>query len=74
MMSCYYDWEDFADIYLEDSFVLSICESSNEISFIVEAVLTENHPLYTSPKNDEQYCYQKGKIVFQGLKYVKWIN
>ena len=73
-MSNYYDWEGFTDIYLEDSFVLCICESSNEISFIVEAVLTENHPLYAPPKSDEQYCYKKGKIVFQGLKCVKWIS
>ena len=73
-MSSYYDWEGFADIYLEDSFVLGICESPNEISFIVEAVLTENHPLYRSPESDEQYCYKKGKIVFQDLKHVKWIS
>lgn len=73
-MSSYYDWEGFADIYLEDSFVLGIYESPDEISFIVEAVLTENHSLYTLPESDEQYCYKKGKIVFQGLKYVKWIN
>ncbi len=73
-MSSYYDWEDFAGIYLEDSFVLSICELDNEISFIVEAVLTENHPLYVPPKEGEQYCYKKGKIVFQGLKQVEWID
>ena len=73
-MSSYYDWEGFADIYLEDSFVLGICESPNDITFFIEAVLTENHPSYTPPASDEQYCYRKGKIVFQGLKYVKWIN
>ena len=73
-MSNYYDWEGFADIYLEDSFVLGIDESSSEVSFIVEAVLTEGHPLYTPPESDEQYCYKKGKIVFQGLKCVKWIS
>lgn len=73
-MSSYYDWEGFAGIYLEDSFVLGICESPNEISFTVEAVLTESHPLYTPPESDEQYCYKKGKIIFQGLKCVKWIN
>lgn len=73
-MSNYYHWEGFAGIYFEDSFVLGIYESSNEISFIVEAVLTENHPLYTTPESDEQYCYKKGKIAFQGLKRVKWIS
>ena len=73
-MSSYYNWEGFTDIYLEDSFVLGICESPNEISFILEAVLTKNHPFYTPPKSDEQHCYKKGKIVFQGLKYFKWIN
>ena len=73
-MSNYYDWEGFADIYLEDSFVLRICESSDEITFTVEAVLTENHPLYTPPENDEQYCYKKAKIVFQDLSSVVWVN
>ncbi len=73
-MSRYYEWEGFTDIYLEDSFVLGIDESDNTISFIIEVVLTEKHPLYTSPKENEQYCYNKGKIVFQNLKSVEWLH
>lgn len=73
-MNTYSDWEDFADIYLEDSFVLSIDEAEDEISFTIEVVLTENHPLYIKPKPNEQYCYKKGKIIFQNLKSFKWLK
>ncbi|WP_294043196.1 hypothetical protein [Thiolapillus sp.] len=73
-MSKYYDWDSFKNIYLEDSFVLGIEESDNQMSFIVEMVLTENHPMYSSRHKDEQYCYKKGKIIFQDVKSVKWLN
>jgi len=73
-MSQYYEWENFKDIYLEDSFVLGIDESEKQISFTVEMVLTEKHPLYKPPCEGEQYCYEKGKIVFQDLKSVEWLN
>jgi len=73
-MSSYYEWEGFSEIYLEDSFVLAISELDNEISFIVEIVLTENHPLYTKIKENEKYCYKRGKIIFQNLNKVKWLD
>jgi len=73
-MSNYYEWSDFKDIYLEDSYVLGIEESDTEFIFIVEMVLKENHPRYTSPNPGEQYCYKKGKIVFQELESIEWIS
>jgi hypothetical protein len=73
-MSSYYEWESFADIYLEDSFVLSIDESKDEISFTIEVVLKENHPFYKNPKKQEQYCYKKGKIIFQNIKSIEWLQ
>ncbi len=73
-MSNYYEWSNFENTYLEDSFVLSIEEFESSLSFIVEVVLTENHPLYSSPNTGEQYCYRKGKIIFQELKSVEWSN
>lgn len=73
-MSNYYEMDDFKNIYLEDSFVLGIEESEDELFFIVEMVLTEAHPLYTPPNASEQYCYKTGKIGFQELKSVEWLN
>jgi len=73
-MSNYYEWDNFKNIYLEDSFVLSIEEFEGALSFIVELVLTENHPLYSSRDAGEQYCYKKGKIIFQELKSIEWLN
>ena len=73
-MSNYYQWDGFKDIYLEDSFVLNFSESGRQVSFTMEIVLTEKHPMYFPPQKDEQYCYKRGKIVFQGLKTVKWLT
>jgi len=73
-MSKYYEWDQFKNIYLEDSFVLRIEESEEEISFTVEVVLTEEHSMYSSPRQDEQYCYKRARIVFKGLKDVKWLE
>lgn len=73
-MSKYYEWGDFKHIYLEDSFVLNIEESEIQISFTVEMVLTENHPLYTPPSSRDKYCYKTGKIIFRRLESVSWIS
>jgi hypothetical protein len=73
-MTKYYEWDKFKYIYLEDSFVLEIEESESQLSFTVEAVLTEEHPMYSPPKQDEQYCYKRARIVFRGLKNVEWLE
>jgi len=73
-MSKYYEWDKFKYIYLEDSFVLEVKESEKEISFTIDAVLTEKHPMYSSPRQGEQYCYKKAKIVFKNLKNNKWLE
>jgi hypothetical protein len=74
MMSCYYEWESFKNIYLEDSFVISIEESENFLSFTVEMVLTEQHDFFSAPNMDEQYCYKTGKIIFEELKFIDWVR
>ena len=62
----------FEDIYLEDSFVLRIDETPNVLTFFLEFVLNEKHPLFSPPKQDEVYCYQNGYIVFSNLKKSIW--
>lgn len=73
-MSQYYEWDNFRNTYLEDSFVLDIEESKEQLSFTVEIVLTEKHSLYAPPSENEQYCYKTAKIIFQKLKSVTWLN
>ncbi len=55
----YFNFPGFENIYLEDSYVLEIKTNSTSVEILLEAVLTEQHSLYTNPKNDEQYCYKK---------------
>ncbi len=73
-MSKYYEWDNFKNIYLEDSFVLGIEESKSHVSFMVEMVLTEEHPMYSKPHKGEQYCYKKGGIIFRKVKTARWLN
>ncbi|PYE32811.1 hypothetical protein DFP83_105119 [Idiomarina fontislapidosi] len=70
----YYEMTDLKNLYLEDSFVLSIDEFEGEIVFSMDFVLNENHPLYSEPSSEENYCYRKGKIKFTEPKVVRWIK
>ena len=45
----YYDLPELKHLYLEDSFVLDIKEENNYVEFLIEAVLSEEHPLYKTP-------------------------
>ena len=59
----YWQLTGLENIYLEDSYVLGI-KTDTSIEFFLEAILTENHPLYTSPLPEEQYCYRKITLKF----------
>jgi hypothetical protein len=55
-------------VYLEDSFVLGIGETSNQLVFDLDAVLTPSHPSYAPPHPGEQYCYRRGELLFRTTK------
>lgn len=59
----YWQFPGFENIYLEDSYVLSI-NAKTSIQILLEAVLTENHSLYTQPLPGEQYCYRRMIVNF----------
>ncbi|MEG3959983.1 hypothetical protein [Microcoleus sp. herbarium2] len=60
----YWQLPGFENIYLEDSYVLSINDNTISIQILLEAVLTENHPLYTPALSGEQYCYRQMTVKF----------
>jgi hypothetical protein len=60
----YWQLPGFENIYLEDSYVLSINANTISIQILLEAVLTENHPLYTPALSGEQYCYRQMTVKF----------
>lgn len=74
MKSNYFDIKDFENVYLEDSWVLKIKTDSDTAEFLLDVVLTENHPLYTQPKQNEQYCFKRAAINFSEVTAVIWIE
>lgn len=46
----YHSLPGFEGIYLEDSYVLDIQTEPDSVDIFLEAVLTEKHPRYMSPK------------------------
>lgn len=69
----YWDFPGFENIYLEDSYLLSLVTNS-QIDAHVEAVLRENHPLYIPPKPTEQYSYRHLIIRFPRVREFRWIS
>jgi hypothetical protein len=60
-------------VYLEDSFVLGIGETSDELVFDLDAVLTPSHPSYAPPHPGDQYCYRRGALLFRTDK-ISWLG
>jgi hypothetical protein len=49
----YKSFPGLAGVFLEDSYVLGISESSEQVVFHLDAVLTPEHPAYHSPRAGE---------------------
>ena len=74
MKNNYFEHDNFQNIYLEDSFVIKIQETQSEIIFYCDFVISENHQLYSKPKEDEHYCYLYGYIKFNNINNIRWIK
>ncbi|MEO0837130.1 MAG: hypothetical protein AAFY16_14460, partial [Cyanobacteria bacterium J06642_3] len=70
----YWELPELQNLYFEDSFVLSIKPDSSSVEFLVETVLTENHPHYSLPKPNEQFCYQNFYLTFSDAKEIMWLT
>lgn len=70
------DWQSYEtlpgleEVYLEDSFVLDIQRSEDGITFLIEFVVTEQHPKYAPTDAGEQYCYRRGKLTFSEIESI----
>jgi hypothetical protein len=70
----YKSFPGLVGVFLEDSYVLGISESSEQVVFQLDAVLTPEHPAYHSPRPGEQYCYVNGSLVFPDVTVVEWLK
>ena len=70
----YSDLPGFHSLYLEDSFVLDVLARPASVVFEVELVLTEDHPDYSLPRPNEQYCYRRGRIIFDDVTRLLWLT
>ena len=59
----YSQFPGFENLDLENSNVLTI-KAKASVEILIEAILTENHPLYTPPLPGEKYCYREMTIKF----------
>lgn len=73
-MDAYNEVLGFADVYLEDSWVLGVTARPGEVVLDIEAVLLKGHPAYTPPRPGEAHCYRPGRIVFRQVTAVTWTD
>ena len=59
---------------LEDSYILDVRESDQELRFEVEAVMTREHPRWSQPKDGEANAYLVVDIVFAQPRRVEWVE
>ena len=59
-------FDELRDVYLEDSWVLALRQVDGQLTFDLDAVLTESHPRYQVPKPGEQYDYLRAELVVTG--------
>jgi len=64
----------FAELVLEESFVLGIRVEPSRATFEVEFVLTPDHPAYTPALSGERECFRQGWIRFFGVQRLLWEN
>ena len=70
----YGPFPELAGFYLEDSYVLKITETANRVTFILDAVLTPQHPDYHPPNAGEHHCYHAADLIFEGLTKTAWLR
>jgi hypothetical protein len=73
-MEDYTSLEPLAEIYLEDSWILAIEARPGSLTFKIDMVLTERHPLYHPRLPGEQYSYWVGTLEFSGVTELTWTN
>lgn len=70
----YNDVPGLQHVYLEDSFVLGVREYPGRVEFDLEVVLTPDHPDYSVPRENEQYCYRPATLVFPRVTDIRWLE
>lgn len=60
------------DVYLEDSYVLSIIDEPRSLRFTLLLVLRAQHPSYVKPTSQDRYCFRLGVLEFRDVTSVEW--
>jgi hypothetical protein len=61
---------EFADVMVQDCWVLGWRTENDSLVFDIEASLTSGHPLYEPPKQGEWSCYKAARIIFSGVREI----
>lgn len=69
----YGDFVGLENVYLEDSYVLDIQIRVSSVLFVILAVLTEEHPEFSPPPPEQQYCYRRAELSFSDAKRIECV-
>ena len=58
----------------EDSHILDVRESDQELCFEVEAVMTPDHPRWSQPKPGEVHAYLVVDVIFAQPRRIEWVE
>lgn len=70
--SPYADLPGYANLLLEESWVLDIAAQPGRLAIQAELVLTPDHPEYQPPGPQEQFCTRIGVLTFPSVVSLTW--
>lgn len=71
-MTAYTSLPQLSGFLLEESYVLDIEARPSFVRFVLDLVLTPEHPQFADPVPGEQYCFRRGHIEFLGVRRLLW--
>lgn len=68
----YWELPEFADLYLEDCWVMEVSATETSVVFILDLVLKEGRPLWLPPSPGEQYCSRRSILRFDEARTISF--
>lgn len=71
-MRPYTDLPGLAELVLEESYVLGVEAQPGVVGFVMDFVLTSQHPDYRPPAASERECFRRGTLRLVDVTRLEW--
>lgn len=70
--SFYWHWPELKHVYIDESLVLGVNETSNRIEFDMHLALLEGHKYFQPSAHGRRYSHKRGRMIFDNVVHREW--